>query len=115
MKKIIMLFIVNNVHPERRISMNLATELIAHDVYVKNDARREFKWKEFIETILETPIGQSQTIICDTEREAKNAQTTIRDDINLRLEKYFVRTRCKRDNETGKWKVVFTRLQDRSA
>jgi hypothetical protein len=77
------------------------------------DPRHEFKWKELIKTILVSPVGESQTVEFNTEREAKAAQNTVRDDINLHLDKVCIRTRCKLNQETGKWIVVFTRLQDR--
>jgi hypothetical protein len=93
--------------------MNSTPGVTSSANYFQNDARREFKWREFINSILDTPIGQSQTIEFISEREARTAQDTIRDDINIHLDKVCIRTRCKQNPETGKWEVRFTRLQDR--
>jgi hypothetical protein len=80
---------------------------------VPNWARRQPKWHDLIEKINSLSPGQSLMVTFEDAKVAKCARNTVRDTINLRLERAAVRTRMVKDAETGETKLYFTRLHDK--
>lgn len=78
---------------------------------VPNWARRTPKWSSLIEAVAGVARGRTLVVSFDDHKTAEIARTTVRDELNQRLEVAAIRTRLVHTQD-GKTLVYFTRLHD---